>query len=1057
MLVFFHSIKSRLLFLILLITLPGLLTIFFHAISERNNAIKLARDHATSIVEYITAEQIEIIEEAEVFLKRLSVSNILLTPDNSKCSAFLADLLNLTENYVNLGAPRADGELLCNASPLNKRVNVADRAYIQQAIKTRRFSIGQFQFDRAAQTTSINFAYPVTHPENNQLIALIVAVVSLDWWSKHLEQANLPSNSVAYITDSEEKVIAVYPENKRQLGLPLNKVQGVVQSITDNQTKVMKDTQNRLKIFVNRDLSTANGSHLGSIIVAIPFEKELAAINLRYSQTAIFFIAFILLIVVYAIWSIKKSILSPLSTLKESTKQLEKGLHVDTQLLGGTKELIDLQTHFSSMAKTRLKAEQQLKNSQDLLQESEQLLLRHMQNTPLGTLSWDTDFICTEWNRAAENIFGYSAGEAIGQSVIELIVPVHMRHEFTRNYYLLFENKGGAHFESQHVTKKGVIIVCNWYNTLIINSDGIINGIGTLVQDITESKQTEAKLKLAACVFTHAKEAIMITDAMSNIIDVNNTFVTLSGYSKEEAIGQNPSFFQSGRQSTSFYKAMWQSINTQGKWTGEIWNKRKNGETYPQLITISSVLDNEGKIKNYIALFTDITTIKAHQKQLEHIAHYDLLTGLPNRSLLTDRLLQAIPQCKRYKQSLAVAFLDLDGFKTINDLHGHALGDKLLVQIAQRLKDVLRDGDTLARVGGDEFIVILVDLETHQSSEPILARLLEAASKPISIENAVLSISASIGVTIYPHDNVDAEQLLRHADQAMYTAKQEGKNRYHLFDMLQDTALKHQHSRLVRIRSALQNNELVLYYQPKVNMKTGEVIGAEALIRWQHPEQGLLPPSEFLPIIERHKLTIDVGEWVIKNALSQISLWQKVGLNITVSVNINALHLQQSNFVQRLSDILATYPDVQPRKLQLEVLETSKLGNINNVSQIMHDCIKLGVNFALDDFGTGYCSLTYLKLLPINLIKIDQSFIRDMLDDPDDLSIVKGVIGLSQAFQRSVIAEGVETLQHGNALLKMGCELAQGYGIAKPMPAAQLPDWAIKWRADKPWSDISKY
>jgi diguanylate cyclase (GGDEF)-like protein len=397
--------------------------------------------------------------------------------------------------------------------------------------------------------------------------------------------------------------------------------------------------------------------------------------------------------------------------------------------------------------------------------------------------------------------------------------------------------------------------------------------------------------------------------------------------------------------------------------------------------------------------------------------------------------------------------LDLDGFKAVNDAHGHAIGDELLVVLAQRMKGVLRDGDTLARIGGDEFVAVLVDLEHLREAEPVLQRLLTAASDPVEVAGQPLRVSASVGVTIYPQDNAESDMLLRHADQAMYVAKQAGKNRYHLFDVAQDAAAKHQHEDLDRIRHGLGQNEFVLFYQPKVNMQTGAVVGAEALIRWLHPERGLLPPGVFLPVIENNAFSIDLGEWVIATALAQMALWQGQGLDLTVSVNIGARQLQQGQFSQRLEELLARFPMVAPQSLELEILETSALEDITQVFQTIIACQHQGVRFALDDFGTGYSSLSHLRHLPAEVIKVDQSFVRDMLDDPNDLAIVKGVIGLAVAFRREVIAEGVETIAHGTLLLSLGCPLAQGYGIARPMPASALPNWVSQWQPDAQWTD----
>lgn len=440
-----------------------------------------------------------------------------------------------------------------------------------------------------------------------------------------------------------------------------------------------------------------------------------------------------------------------------------------------------------------------------------------------------------------------------------------------------------------------------------------------------------------------------------------------------------------------------------------------------------------------------------HQEQLQRMAHYDVLTNLPNRVLLADRLSQSMVQCQRRNKSLAVAFMDLDGFKAVNDRHGHNVGDELLIEVAHRMKEALREGDTLARIGGDEFIAVMGDLEKSKDSEPVLKRLLKAAADPVTLGDAVMQVSASIGVTLYPQDAADADQLIRHADEAMYIAKLAGKNRYHLFDTAQNNAVIIRGQSIADVRSALDRREFFLHYQPKVNMNTGEVIGVEALIRWQHPVRGLVPPLEFLPAIEGHAISLDLGEWVIATALSQINQWQSIGVNLPISVNISAYQLQQDNFTTRLSALLAAHPEVNPHYLEMEILETSALNDISQVSATMNACHELGVGFALDDFGTGYSSLTYLRRLPAHMIKIDQSFVHDMLEDEDDLAIVKGVVGLAKAFKREVIAEGVETIEHGVELLKLGCELAQGYGIARPMPSSGIPEWISNWKADDSW------
>ena len=463
--------------------------------------------------------------------------------------------------------------------------------------------------------------------------------------------------------------------------------------------------------------------------------------------------------------------------------------------------------------------------------------------------------------------------------------------------------------------------------------------------------------------------------------------------------------------------------------------------------------DAQGQPMRVVGSFSDISFQKEHQHYLERFAHYDQLTGLPNRVLLADRMQQAMAQSKRRGLQVAVAYLDLDGFKAVNDNYGHTVGDQLLTTLATQFKAMMREGDTFARLGGDEFVAVFVDLLDVHDSETLITRLLEVASRQIFVDGLALSVSASVGISFYPQsEETDADQLLRQADQAMYSAKLAGKNRYHLFDAEHDRNLRVRNETLERVRQALANQEFVLYYQPQVNLRTGKVIGVEALIRWQHPERGLLAPGLFLPNIEGHEISLDLGEWVLETALQQIEAWADQGLDLQVCVNISAYQLQQPDFSAKLKTQMNNHPKVPRHRLELEVLETTALDELDSVAEAIRECAAMGIGFALDDFGTGYSSLTYLKRLPVKVLKIDQSFVHDMLSDPEDLAIIEGVLGLARAFGRLAIAVGAETPAHCRLLLQIGCDLAQGYGIARPMPSAQVDTWVANWRPDPGFS-----
>ena len=589
-----------------------------------------------------------------------------------------------------------------------------------------------------------------------------------------------------------------------------------------------------------------------------------------------------------------------------------------------------------------------------------------------------------------------------------------------------------------------------------VSGEPVYDGAGNFIgyrgtsTEITERKRAELSLRLAANVFGQAREGIVITDADWHIVDVNPMALELTGYTRDDLVGTDLLALLAERRDADFLEAALAALVENGHWRGETQGRRKNGESFPELVTASVVKGAAGQACNYILMFSDITALKEHQQRLESLAHYDALTRLPNRVLLGDRLRLALGQASREEAMVAVAYLDLDGFKPVNDTLGHDAGDLLLVEVANRLRESIRGGDTVARLGGDEFVLLIRSCDFGEC-EVALQRVLQVISRPYSIKGRPIELSASIGVARFPHDGTDPDSLLRNADQAMYVAKQTGRNRFIFFDSDHDRRVRAHSEQFARLRAALPAGEFVLHYQPKVDMRSGRVIGAEALIRWQSPERGLVPPNEFLPIIDNSDFAIEVGEWVTATALAQMRGWRRLGIDLPVSVNIAARQLQAPDFADRLQALLATYADVPAGNLELEIVETAALEDVEYISGVITRCLAFGVSFALDDFGTGYSSLIYFKRLPAQTLKIDQSFVRDMLVDPEDLAIVEGVIGLARAFSRAVIAEGVETAEHGVRLLALGCDRAQGYGIARPMPADQIPAWVNAFRPDPTW------
>jgi len=665
----------------------------------------------------------------------------------------------------------------------------------------------------------------------------------------------------------------------------------------------------------------------------------------------------------------------------------------------------------------------------------------------------DTQGVYLHCNTRFESFFGADQSQIIGKTDYDF-VDKELADFFRENDRLTITS-GISHVNEEQVTfaSDGHQEYLETIKTTVKDKNGELIGVMGIGRDITHRKAQEEKMQLFANIYSSTHDGIIICDANEKILDVNPAFSEIVGYSKSDVIGRTPRILSSKRQSKEFYKKMWQKIGEEGFWKGELWNRNKNGEFYAVQTNISVLKNSEGIITHYVGIFSDITSLKTHEEALDYMAHYDALTSLPNRALLGDRLEMAISRAKRKRSLMAVCFIDLDGFKPINDFYGHKAGDNVLIAIAERLKEEVRSDDTVSRLGGDEFVILLNDLDDTNNLTAILNRFLEAVKAPHIIGQKSVQVSASIGVALTSSGEIDAEILLRRADQAMYKAKQMGRDQYHIFDAEHDDAVKEQHEMIKELQNGLNKGEFELYYQPKVNMVTGEVFAAEGLIRWNHPLKGLLLPEIFLPVLKGHKLGIVFDYWVINQAVLQSLEWHSKGYPIMVSVNITAETLLNPHFISDLHILISKFPDFKPEYLTFEVLETAMLEDITHANTIFSQCMELGFRLSLDDFGTGYSSLTYLRHFPIHNIKIDQSFIKDILTKEEDRSLVESIIALSKVFNKIAIAEGVESEEIGQKLIQMGCILAQGYAIARPMKRDQLLKWIDEWKPFLSWNN----
>jgi len=553
-----------------------------------------------------------------------------------------------------------------------------------------------------------------------------------------------------------------------------------------------------------------------------------------------------------------------------------------------------------------------------------------------------------------------------------------------------------------------------------------------------EHSQAEQRLQQAATVFESTLEGVLITDEKANTIAINKSFTRITGYTEEDVIGKNPRILKSGHHDAAFYAALWLSVRETGQWQGEVWNRRKNGEIYPEWLTISSVLDNSGAISHYVCVFSDISPIKNSQEQLTQLAHHDPLTGLPNRLLLNARLTHALQYAHRGGRHLAVLFLDLDRFKNINDTLGHSVGDELLQAVAARLLHCVRDGDTVARLGGDEFVVTMEGLRHAEDAAVVVRKLLAAFAKSFALAGREIFVTTSIGVSLYPDDGKTVGDLLRNADTAMYRAKEQGRNNYEFYTReLTATALE-KFTLETSLRYALERDEFVLYYQPQLSLHSNRILGVEALIRWRHPDLGLVSPAKFIPLAEETGLINPIGEWVLRTACIQAKTWQLAGLPpILMAVNLSGRQIIRGDMVSQVRQVLGE-TGLEPRYLELEITEGSMMHQAQKASSNLDALKALGVTLAIDDFGTGYSSMSYLKRFNVDKLKIDQSFVRDIPHDSNDEAITRAIIAMCHNLQLTVVAEGVETLEQQAFLYTHGCHEMQGFLFSPPVPAQQL-------------------
>lgn len=856
-----------------------------------------------------------------------------------------------------------------------------------------------------------------------------------------------PEFRIALLTDENNTIIA----STRMALIGMNLAQAIEKFAVPNWLMI-SDTADQNELAIQQTVLTASNAILltapvrldklgdglalhkdGKLYlytdVALPLAQRAAYDMAQLQKQIIGFTSIALLIGLLLHWTVTRRVVK----LLRGAQRVGDGKLNTIGGVSGPDEIGRLGIAFDGMVKKMARNSAQIRKLSSAVEQS-----------PNSVIIADFHGIIEYVNPYYRLVSGYTNEEIIGKSITLLQsdhTPVQTYKELWRTL------KSGRVWRGELLSKNkfGKLYWEEVTASPILDERGNITHFLSDQIDISARKQTEEQIHLFEKVFVNANEAILIIDANNNIIAVNPAFTTITGYAAAEALGGNLRTLTAGLMDANFYRAMWASLNKTGGWQGEIQGRQKGGQIYVGWLSLSLMRNDSGELTHYVALVTDISERKAAEQRMIYLAQHDILTSLPNRMLFADRLQQAITYAERQHTNVALLFLDMDHFKNVNDTLGHHIGDSLLQEVAQRIRLCVRNSDTVSRQGGDEFVIMLPNLDGPHQDELgdimlVVNKLIESIAKPFVLEGHTIHLTTSVGVSVYPQDGSDGGTLIKHADTAMYQAKEAGRNGYRFFTQEMNRVIAKRVGLESKLRNALKNNELLLHYQPKVDLRSGEIIAVEALVRWQHPEDGLIAPDEFIPIAENSGLIAPLGRWVLSEACRQNQEWRESGLReIIMAVNLSPVQFQQRGLLDTVLAALAQ-SGMPANALELEITESAMMKNVEQAIITLNKMSELGISISIDDFGTGYSSLSHLKKFPIDELKIDQSFVRDLSVDKDDAAIVSAVISMAKSLGLSVIAEGVETIEQLRFLEKLDCDKMQGYYFSKPLPANEFRD-----------------
>lgn len=996
-------------------------------------------NHEASIAQHMATNLETFFQRLQYQLETVSRFHDFNNLTQSRQEGVLAELLATEDIFRDLSLFDSDGTIqlfVSNSGLLSTEIPASCLHSIvatwQAAMGAGVLQYGAVRFDTETGEPMIHVALPILNLKSGEIDRVIVADTRIKAIWNSLANIKITKEEDLFVIDQKNRVIAhrnpsvvfreirYYPPDAISLGKGLS---GKTSLVSTSQV-----LSHNLHLRVIKEIS--------AIAAFSPIINTL--------KVFLFIALSTLLVALVLIFLAIRVVIRPIEHLTNTARNIKNGdFTARADVLGNQIEIGELATSFNEMTNRLQETLKQLeeeiherKIQQEIVEKSQRYNRMLFEETPLGLALCRMDGTLVDINPAYAKIIGRTIEETLLLSYWDITPVKHKAHE--KEQLALIEKTGRyGPFEKEYIHKDGSLVPV-MLTGLLIEQEGE-DYIWSVVEDISIRKKAEQRLRLVSKAMESSLEGIVITDAKERIAEVNDAYCTITGYSREEVLGKTPRHMQSGYHNLEFYQEMWDTIGRDGKWQGEIWDRRKNGEVFAKWLSISSLQDHNKQTTHYVGVFADITYIKRTEEELRQLAHYDPLTGLANRELFTTLLEKDIQSSTRNSTPFAVVFLDLDRFKQVNDTLGHQAGDELLIIVAERLEDCVRQSDVVSRLGGDEFTIILTEYKGEFNPEIICQRILESITQPFSIEDHTVFVSASLGIALYPKDGCTVEDLTKNADTAMYQAKEKGRNRYQFYDETMNARALERLNLENQLRQGIDGGQLCLYYQPKLNILQGKVSGCEALVRWIHPEMGIVSPEKFIPIAEETGLVRDIGKFVTRKACEQARIWSKTTPELLpVSVNLSANEFDDSDLLSEIKTVLEE-TGLDPCHLELELTESTVMDHSDQENMATLNQIQaLGVRLSIDDFGTGYSSLSYLKNMPFDAIKVDRSFIKDIPNNVNDESIVLAIISMAHNLNMEVIAEGVETLEQMEFLRSHGNEKIQGYLFSKPLPPPEV-------------------